>query len=103
MVDNKTKNILDLNDIKEVMVEIMLSKYASKKIAKAELTKFFKYLNLQQKNNSSKNSIDSRIASLYNAIQKLYDNYTELNSIIAELNWLKHKINLKQAILNFQS
>ena len=65
---------------------VMLSKYASKKIAKAELTKFFKYLNLQQKNNSSKNSIDSRIASLYNAIQKLYDNYTELNSIIAELN-----------------
>lgn len=86
MLDNKTKTILDLNDIKEVMIETMLNKYANKKLTKAELTKFFKYLNLQQKNNTSKNSVDSRIASLYNVIQKLYDNYTELNNIIAELS-----------------
>ena len=51
MLDNRTKNILDLNDIKEVMVETMLSKYNEKALTKNELTKFFKYMNLQQKNN----------------------------------------------------
>lgn len=72
MLDNRTKNILDLNDIKEVMVETMLSKYNEKALTKNELTKFFKYINLQQKNNTSKNSVDSRIESLYKAIQKQY-------------------------------
>ena len=81
MLDNRTKNILDLNDIKEVMVETMLSKYN-----KNELTKFFKYMNLQQKNNTSKNSVDSRIESLYKAIQKQYDSFVKLNAIITELD-----------------
>ena len=78
MLDNRTKNILDLNDIKEVMVETMLSKYNEKALTKNELTKFFKYMNLQQKNNTSKNSVDSRIESLYKAIQKQYDSFVKL-------------------------
>ena len=82
MLDNRTKNILDLNDIKEVMVETMLSKYNEKALTKNELTKFFKYMNLQQKNNTSKNSVDSRIESLYKAIQKQYDSF----AIITELD-----------------
>ena len=86
MLDNRTKNILDLNDIKEVMVETMLSKYNEKALTKNELTKFFKYMNLQQKNNTSKNSVDSRIESLYKAIQKQYDSFLKLNAIITELD-----------------
>ncbi|MBR4002475.1 MAG: hypothetical protein IKI95_00180 [Clostridia bacterium] len=86
MLDNRTKNILDLNDIKEVMVETMLSKYNEKALTKNELTKFFKYMNLQQKNNTSKNSVDSRIESLYKAIQKQYDSFVKLNAIITELD-----------------
>lgn len=86
MLDNRTKNILDLNDIKEVMVETMLSKYNEKALTKNELTKFFKYINLQQKNNTSKNSVDSRIESLYKAIQKQYDSFVKLNAIITELD-----------------
>ena len=86
MLDNRTKNILDLNDIKEVMVETMLSKYNEKALTKNELTKFFKYMNLQQKNNKSKNSVDSRIESLYKAIQKQYDSFVKLNAIITELD-----------------
>lgn len=86
MLDNRTKNILDLNDIKEVMVETMLSKYNEKVLTKNELTKFFKYMNLQQKNNTSKNSVDSRIESLYKAIQKQYDSFVKLNAIITELD-----------------
>ena len=86
MLDNRTKNILDLNDIKEAMVETMLSKYNEKALTKNELTKFFKYMNLQQKNNTSKNSVDSRIESLYKAIQKQYDSFVKLNAIITELD-----------------
>ena len=86
MLDNRTNNILDLNDIKEVMVETMLSKYNEKALTKNELTKFFKYMNLQQKNNTSKNSVDSRIESLYKAIQKQYDSFVKLNAIITELD-----------------
>ena len=86
MLDNRTKNILDLNDIKEIMVETMLSKYNEKALTKNELTKFFKYMNLQQKNNTSKNSVDSRIESLYKAIQKQYDSFVKLNAIITELD-----------------
>ena len=64
----------------------MLSKYNEKALTKKELTKFFKYMNLQQKNNTSKNSVDSRIESLYKAIQKQYDSFVKLNAIITELD-----------------
>ena len=86
MVDSKTKNILDLNDIKEVMVATMLNKYAEKELSKSTLNKFGRYMNKQQERNGSKNSIDKRIESLYKAIQKEYDNFVELNSIMSELD-----------------
>ena len=86
MLDNKTKNILDLNDIKEVMVATMLNKYAEKELSKNTLNKFGRYMNKQQERNGSKNSIDKRIESLYKAIQKEYDNFVELNSIMSELD-----------------
>lgn len=40
----------------------------------------------QQQKNGSKNSIDNRVNSLYNAIKKEYDNFVELNSIMSELD-----------------
>ena len=86
MLDSKTKNILDLNDIKEVMVETMLNKYTDKELEKATIRKFFKYMELQQKNNTSRNSVDSRIESLYKAIQKEYDKFMKFNEILTELN-----------------
>ena len=86
MLDSKTKNILDLNDIKEVMVETMLNKYTDKELEKATIRKFFKYMELQQRNNTSRNSVDSRIKSLYKAIQKEYDKFMKFNEILTELN-----------------
>lgn len=86
MLDSKTKNILDLNDIKEVMVETMLNKYTDKELEKATIRKFFKYMELQQRNNTSRNSVDSRIESLYKAIQKEYDKFMKFNEILTELN-----------------
>ena len=86
MIDEKTKDIMDLYDIKQDMIKIMLNKYTSKNISKEAFTKFFKYLNLQLKDNNSKNNLDSRINSIYKIIQKQYDNYIKLNEIITQLD-----------------
>ena len=40
MLDNKTRNILALNDIKEVMVEVMVKNYVEKEVSKSTLNKF---------------------------------------------------------------
>lgn len=86
MIDEKTRNIMDLYDIKQDMIKIMLNKYTSENISKEDFTKFFKYLNLQLKDNNSKNNLDSRINSIYKVIQKQYDNYIKLNEIITQLD-----------------
>lgn len=82
MIDEKTKDIMDLYDIKQDMIKIMPNKYTGKYISIEDFTKFFKYLNLQLKDNNSKNNLDSRINSIYKVIQKQYDNYIKLNEII---------------------
>lgn len=86
MIDEKTKDIMDLYDIKQDMIKTMLNKYTNKSLNNKELTKFFKYLNLQLKDNNSKNNLDSRINSIYKVIQKQYDNYIKLNDIITQLD-----------------
>ena len=86
MLDKNTKNALDLNDIKEVMVTTMLNKYTEKELSKSTINKFGRYMNKQQERNGSKNNIDNRVASLYKAIKKEYDNFVELNSIMSELD-----------------
>lgn len=86
MIDEKTKDIMDFYDIKQDIVKTMLSKYTNKSLSKEEFTKFYKYLNLQLKDNKSKNNLDNRINSIYKMIQKLYNDYIELNDIITNLD-----------------
>lgn len=86
MLDTNVKEVLDLSDIKGVMVEVMLNKYTEREVSKTTLNKFARYMAKQQQRNSSKNSIDNRVKSLYKAIQKEYDNFVELNSIMSELD-----------------
>ena len=86
MIDEKTKDIMDLYDIKQELIKIMLNKYTSKELSNESFKKFFKYLNLQLKDNNSKNNLDSRINSIYKVIQKQYDNYVKLNEIITQLD-----------------
>ncbi len=86
MLDKNVKEVLDLSDIKGVMVEVMLNKYTEREVSKTTLNKFAKYMAKQQQRNNSKNSIDNRVSSLYKAIQKEYDNFVELNSIMSELD-----------------
>lgn len=86
MLDNKTRNILALNDIKEVMVEVMVKNYAEKEVSKSTLNKFKRFMAESTKKNNSRNSVDSRIESLYKAIQKQYDSFMKLNAILTELD-----------------
>lgn len=86
MLDNKTRNILALNDIKEVMVEVMVKNYAEKEVSKSTLNKFKRFMAESTKKNNSRNSVDSRIESLYKAIQKQYDSFIKLNAILTELD-----------------
>ena len=86
MLDNKTRNILALNDIKEVMVEVMVKNYAEKEVSKSTLNKFKRFMSEKTKTNTSRNSVDSLIESLYKAIQKQYDIFIKLNAILTELD-----------------
>lgn len=86
MLDNKTRNILALNDIKEVMVEVMVKNYAEKEVSKSTLNKFKRFMAENTRTNTSRNSVDSRIESLYKAIQKQYDRFMKLNAILTELD-----------------
>ena len=86
MLDNKTRIILAFNNIKEVMVEVMVKNYAEKEVSKSTLNKFKRFMAESTKTNNSRNSVDSRIESLYKAIQKQYDSFMKLNAILTELD-----------------
>lgn len=86
MIDNKTKEVMDLYDIKQEIVKVMLNKYTNKNLSKDELARFSKHLNFQLKNNKSKNNLDSRINGIYTILKGQYDNYVELNNVYANLD-----------------
>lgn len=86
MIDERTKDMMDLFDIKQELVKVMLNKYTNKNMSKEELARFSKYLNLQLKNNKSKNNLDSRINGIYTILKGQYDNYVELNNVYANLD-----------------
>ena len=84
MIDEKTKDVIDLLDIREEMIKVMLTKATDNKITNTEIKKFCRYFNLKLKNNNSKNNLENRIASLYRAIQKLYKEFSNINNAISK-------------------
>lgn len=78
--------MIDILDIRQEMIKLMVNKYAGKELSKKELNKFYKYLNLEFKNNNSKNNLDNRLNSFYKIIQKQYDDFIKLNDIITQLD-----------------
>ena len=78
--------MIDILDIRQEMIKLMVNKYAGKELSNKELNKFYKYLNLEFKNNNSKNNLDNRLNSFYNIIQKQYDDFIKLNDIITQLD-----------------
>ena len=77
--------MIDILDIRQEMIKLMVNKYAGKELSNKELNKFYKYLNLEFKNNNSKNNLDNRLNSFYKIIQKQYDDFIKLNDIITQL------------------
>lgn len=78
--------MIDILDIRQEMIKHMVNKYAGKELSNKELNKFYKYLNLEFKNNNSKNNLDNRLNSFYKIIQKQYDDFIKLNDIITQLD-----------------
>ncbi|MDD4733750.1 MAG: hypothetical protein PHU05_02705 [Bacilli bacterium] len=81
---NTEKEITELCFIKNNLFKSILSKYTNDRIAEEEIKKFYRYLDLQLKNNNSKNNLDSRISSINKIIQKQYDSFIKLNEIITD-------------------
>ena len=94
MIDEKSvdekmvvvQSMIELVEMKKDIVNTMLKSYTNGKITDEEQKKFYKYLTLQLKDNTSKNNLDNRINSIYKLIQKQYNNYTTLNEIINKLD-----------------
>ena len=78
--------MIDILDIRQEMIKLIVNKYAGKELSNKELNKFYKYLNLEFKNNNSKNNLDNRLNSFYKIIQKQYDDFIKLNDIITQLD-----------------
>ena len=78
--------MIDILDIRQEMIKLMVNKYVGKELSTKELNKFYKYLNLEFKNNNSKNNLDNRLNSFYKIIQKQYDDFIKLNDIITQLD-----------------
>ena len=78
--------MIDILDIRQEMIKLMVNKYAGKELSTKELNKFYKYLNLEFKNNNSKNNLDNRLNRIYKIIQKQYDDFIKLNDIITQLD-----------------
>ena len=78
--------MIDILDIRQEMIKLMVNKYAGKELSTKELSKFYKYLNLEFKNNNSKNNLDNRLNSFYKIIQRQYDDFIKLNDIITQLD-----------------
>ena len=78
--------MIDILDIRQEMIKLMVNKYAGKELSNKELNKFYKYLNLEFKNNNSKNNLDNRLNRFYKIIQKQYDDFIKLNDIITQLD-----------------
>lgn len=78
--------MIDILDIRQEMIKLMVNKYSGKELSTKELNKFYKYLNLEFKNNNSKNNLDNRLNSFYKIIQKQYDDFIKLNDIITQLD-----------------
>ena len=78
--------MIDILDIRQEMIKLMVNKYAGKELSNKELNKIYKYLNLEFKNNNSKNNLDNRLNSFYKIIQKQYDDFIKLNDIITQLD-----------------
>ena len=84
MIDERTKVVLDICDIKSDMVKSMINKATNGKETREEIEKFINYLNVIVKTNKSKNNLNNRILCLYNSIKDYYSDYKKINLAITK-------------------
>ncbi len=84
MIDEKTKAVLDICDIKSDMVKSMIIKITNGKANREEIERFTNYLNVIVKTNKSRNNLNNRILGLYNSIKEYYRDYRKINSVITK-------------------
>lgn len=82
MIDEMTKNVLDICDLRHDVVKIMLLKATDNEVSSEEIEKFVNYLNVIVKNNKSSNNLNNRISSLFKVIKSLYNDYSKINEAI---------------------
>lgn len=84
MIDEKTKIVLDICDIKSDMIKSMLNKKSNNTIPKEEIERFINYINVIVKSNKSKNNLNNRILGIYNIIKDYYKEFKKLNAVITK-------------------
>ena len=82
MIDEMTKSVLDICDIKQDVVKIMLLKANDNKVSSEEIERFVNYLNVIVKSNKSSNNLNNRITSLFKVIKDHYKEYSRINAVI---------------------
>lgn len=82
MIDEVTKNVLDICDLRHDVVKIMLLKATDNEVSSEEIEKFSNYLNVIVKSNKSSNNLNNRISSLFKVIKSLYKEYSKINEAI---------------------
>ena len=77
----ENEQIVDLTNIKQELIKLTIMKHTGKEPTTRVINKFSKYLIMEYENNISKNSLDNRLNSLCNAIEKKYDKYTRISQL----------------------
>ena len=75
--DNKTKSVVITEQEKNTHIDLydMIDKAVNNKLPKEDNKKILKYIERKLEQNNSRNSVDSRINSLYETIKKQVDDY----------------------------
>ena len=75
ITEKEMNSQIDLYDIKQDILKVMINKAVNNKLPKEENKKILKYVERKLEQNNSRNSVDSRINSLYETIKKQVDDY----------------------------
>lgn len=85
-LSDKSKNLLDICDIKRELVAIMLKKITDNRISNEEVERFNNYLNVIVKSNRSSNNLNNRISGILDIVKSHYSNYLKLDAIMGISN-----------------
>ena len=75
ITEQEKNSHIDLYDIKQDILKIMIDKAVNNKLLKENNKKILKYIERKLEQNTSPNSVDNRIYSLYKTIKKQVDDY----------------------------